>query len=190
MRNIQRALLLTATFALVLGVTASATAGPSCDKLPPDHPQCTLPIPDHPDGLTCAEAGYGGYDEAQTLTDGTDGTPLVVGAGRVCVDWTTTEASEWVVTVTDSGGAKGVIMSLRDSHPGDFCWQGVIDVKRGDTELTMAHTMGPNATGGVIPMSVIDACGLEYTDSAASYVLIVELSGKPTTAKITIEPAD
>ena len=56
--------------------------------------------------------------------------------------------------------------------------------------MTMAHTMGPNATGGLIPTSVIDACGDEYTDSAAPYVMIIELGGKPTTASVTIEPAD
>ncbi|MFP6684122.1 MAG: hypothetical protein VB934_05385, partial [Polyangiaceae bacterium] len=67
----------------------------------PDHPSCdTTPIPDHPDGLACVDERYGGYDEVQIppLTDGTDGSPLVVGAGRVCVDWTTTYASKWVVT--------------------------------------------------------------------------------------------
>ncbi|MEE8332197.1 MAG: hypothetical protein V3R84_10555, partial [Acidimicrobiia bacterium] len=169
--------------ALALSLVLITAVVPVAAKGKPDKP----PIPDHPDGLTCAEAEYGGYEEAQTLTDGG---VLEVGADRVCVDWTTTEESEWVVTVADPGRAKDVIMSLRDSHPGDFCWQGKIDLKRGATEVTMAHTMGSNATGGAIPKSVTDACGDVYTDSAASYVLIIELSGRPTTALITIEPAE
>jgi hypothetical protein len=183
-----KSLLIAAALTLPILAATTATAGPNCDKLP-DHSLCATPIPDHPEGLTCADEVYGGYDESSTLTDGTDGVPLVVGGGRLCIDWTTTQASEWVVTVTNPGAAKSVFMSLRDSHPGDFCWRGVIDVKRGDTDVTMAHTNGAAATDDVIPISVIDACGDEYTDSAAPYVLIIELGGKPTTAYITIEPS-
>jgi hypothetical protein len=184
-----RSLLIAAALTLPILAATTATAGPNCTKLP-DHSLCATPIPDHPDGLTCADEVYGGYDESSTLIDGTDGIPLVVGRGRLCIDWTTTQASEWVVTVTNPGAAKSVFMSLRDSHPGDFCWRGVIDVKRGDTDVTMAHTNGAAATDDVIPISVMDACGVEYTDSAAPYVLIIELGGKPTTAYITIDPSD
>jgi hypothetical protein len=194
-----KSLLIAAALTLPILAATTATAGPNCGKLPPDHPQClttpTVPVPDHPEGLTCAQEVYGGYDEWLTLTNGTyiDGTdehkPLVVGSGRLCIDWTTTKATEWLVTVTDPGAAKSVFMSLRDSHPGDFCWRGVIDVKRGDTDVTMAHTNGAAATDSVIPISAMDACGVEYTDSAAPYVLIIELGGKPTTASITIEPS-
>ena len=189
-------LIVAAALTLPVWAASAATAGPDCDKLPPDHPKCTTtsttsPTPDHPDGVTCAEAltVYGADHETVTLTDGTDGTPLTVGTDPVCIDWTTTIASKWVVTVTDPGDAKSVNLSLRDSHPGDFCWLGTIDLKRDTTQVTISHSNGPNATGGAIPVSIADACGDEYIDSSDPYVLTIRLGGKPTAAEMTIEPA-
>ncbi len=186
MDTLRRITILATTLTLALGMGSIASAGPDCTRHP-DNPHCssTPPLPEHPDGLTCAEAGF----DAVTLTDGTGSDSIAVGKDQVCIDWTTTTATEWVVTAIDPGTARGIALSVRDSHPGDHCWSGVIDLRSGQTSTTISYTMGPDATGGELPISVQDACGSEYTDIADSYVVIAYVTGKPATALMTIHPA-
>jgi hypothetical protein len=146
---------------------------------------------EHPPGLTCREA-LGDEAFAATgaftldLADGTD--------APICIDWSTTTATEWWVTVTGDG-LRGAYVNLRDSHPGDFCWRGTLDrgdLRGGTAGLTIEHSSGPRAPSGEwrpIPIAAVDACGTEYTDSAAPYALTVSLKGSgPATIEVVPLP--
>lgn len=130
---------------------------------------------EHPPGMTCA---VGSPDNAYAFTNGFIIDFDSKNGGSACVDWTTTSATTWHVTVT---GARSAGFNIRDSHPGDFCWNA------SGTDLTAAHTNGPLATGGGIPVAAIDACGTEYTDDAPSLVFTFHYRGSGK-VKLSVQP--
>jgi hypothetical protein len=142
---------------------------------------------EHPPGLTCQEQAP---DTAVTVTDAFT-IDVADTKSVICIDWTTTIASEWDLTVTGPG-IRSASANVRDSHPGDFCWLGSVDRKDledGTGSVTIAHSNGPLAVTGdwrPIPVAAIDACGTEYSDSAASLVLSLSVQG---TGPVTIEVA-
>jgi hypothetical protein len=102
----------------------------------------------------------------------------------LCVDWTTTKESAWRFTATTEGRVRSVFATVRDSHPGDFCWND------GSGQFSSAPTVSP-----VLPIAVIDACGTEYADladppeGAIPYVLTLTFKAHPTSVvTVTVEP--
>ena len=197
MKTIQRTLIVAASFALALGLTTSATAGPACDNKPLDHPchtttttsstTTTTTTTTTPDlGESCAASADQGH---QVFTQ-SDGFEIVVDPGTVgCVDWTTTVEAEWLVTV-DPGDAKSVSFSVRGSHPGDFCWRGwlgVKDIRNGLRTVTITHSEGPLADDGLLPISTVGVCG-DWDDNVASFVFTVGSSGKASPVAVTVSP--
>jgi hypothetical protein len=143
---------------------------------------------EHPPGLTCQEQTP---DTAFTATDAFSIDTNDTGSG-ICIDWTTTFASEWRLTITGPG-IRGASANVRDSHPGDFCWRGAFDhadLRGGTGSVIISHSSGPLAVTGdwrPIPIAVTDACGTEYTDSAESLVLTVSYRGSGP-LKIDVAP--
>jgi hypothetical protein len=194
MKTIQRTLIVAASFILALGLTTSATAGPDCDNKPADHPCHTTTTTSSTTttsttpalGDSCATSADQGH---QVFTE-SDGFEIVVLPGTVgCVDWTTTVAAEWLVTV-DPGDAKSVSFSVRGSHPGDFCWRGwlgVQDIRNGLRTVTITHSEGPLANGLLLPISTVGACG-DWDDNAASFVFTVGSSGKASPVAVKVSP--
>ena len=168
-----RRTLICLALAWLTAMTSPALAAKGGDKGKPD-----AGGKEHPPGLTCQEQTP---DTAFTVTDAfsidTDATGSVI-----CIDWTTTVASEWKLTVTGPG-IRGASANVRDSHPGDFCWRGAFDhadLRRGTGSVIISHSSGPLAVTGEwrpIPIASIDACGTEYSDSDAALALTVVTRG-------------
>jgi hypothetical protein len=175
---------MTMTLALLLTVVGPASGGPDVDCLDkPNHPLCQDPEPpDHPDGATCeADLGDGGAWMAAT-----DEFRVEFSDKMYCVDWTTTKEAEWRITVT---GPKVVRATVRDSHPGDFCWLSE------NTWQPVADGSGWTTVTNLIPEAAIDACGTEYLDvadppeKAIPYVLTLSYRGKSSGFVVTVEEA-
>ena len=179
--------LMTMTLALLLTVVGPAVGGPEVDcDLKPNHPFCQDPgpLPDHPDGGTCeADLGADGAWMAAT-----DGFGVEFSDKMYCVDWTTTKEAKWRITVS---GPKDVRATVRDSHPGDFCWLSENTWQAVDTPDGPGWTTVTN----LIPEAAIDACGTEYLDiadppdKAIPYVLTLSYRGKSSGVVVTVAEA-
>lgn len=180
--------LMTMTLALVLTAVGAASGGPDVDdeycKNKPNHPLCQDPgpLPDHPDSGTCEEA----WPHPDAWTAATDEFRVEFSDKMYCVDWTTTKEAEWRITVS---GPKVVGATVRDSHPGDFCWLSE------NTWQPVVTSDGPGWTTvtNSMPEAAIDACGTEYSDVAETpdkaipYVLTLSYRGKSSGFVVTVE---
>lgn len=162
--------LMAIALALLLAVSGPAAGEPDCeDPKFADNPHCQDPgpLPDHPGGGTCEASG-------DAWIAATDGFTHTFNDKLLCVDWTTTEQTSWTIELS---GARSFYASVRDSHPGDFCW----NISDG-LEI-------PN-----LPIAAIDACGTEYTDladpleKAIPYALTVAYKGKTSSVTVTVCP--
>jgi hypothetical protein len=150
--------LLTMVLLLLLTAVGPAAGGQAIDcGARPDHPHCQDPgpLPDHPDGGTC-EASNDAWIAA------TDEFTVEFTDKLLCVDWTTTKQADWRITVWPNGTRESVWATVRDSHPGDWCWRAEDTWQAIDTAQGRALT----AVMDSIPVAAIDACGAEYTDLA------------------------
>jgi hypothetical protein len=194
MKTIQRTLIVAASFILALGLATSAIAGSNCDNKPADHP-CHTTTTTSSTTTTSTTPALGdscvaSADQGHQVFTESDGFEIVVLPGTVgCVDWTTADEAEWLVTV-DPGDAKSVSFSVRGSHPGDFCWRGwldVQDIRNGLRTVTITHSEGPLADGLLLPISTVGACG-DWDDNVASFVFTVGSSGKASPVAVTVSP--
>ena len=178
------AVLMAVALTLSFVVAGPAVGGPDCDNPKfADHPTCsdTGPVPDHPDGATCEATG-----DSHGWITATDDFTVVLPDKLLCVDWTTTKATAWRFTATTEGRVQSVSATVRDSHPGDFCWND------GSGEFASAPTVSP-----ILPAAAIDACGTEYTDlgdpteAAIPYVLnLFHKSHRTAVITVTVEAVD
>jgi hypothetical protein len=187
-----KSLLIAAALTLPILAATTATAGPDCEEHS-DHSSCnttttsttTTSIPTG-DGTCAASAGDG-----HQVFNEEDGFTITIPSGHTgCVDWTTTVKTEWMVTVYP-GRASSAYLNVRNSHPGDFCWLerlGPRDLKGESTSLRITHSNGPLGDGGLLPISEIGACGDEYADGNAAFVLTVRPSGKPSMVTVIVKP--
>lgn len=60
----------------------------------------------------------------------------------------------WSFDITVSGAVNTLVLSIRDSSPGDFCW--FLSIKRPQS--------GPITSTAIPKAATIDACGSEYLD--------------------------
>ena len=119
-----------------------------------------------PDGVTCEEYArvYGGL--SGTFVE-VDGFTITVSAGFSCVDWTTSDAGHWKVVVEEypTRSFSGVMFAVKDSQPGDLCWEFA------DAELTKRQLDGGlnTLTSPMIPAAAVDACGSQsrFSDTGA-----------------------
>lgn len=179
-------LMLAMVLLLSLTATSPAAGGPDIDcEVKPNHPACPGddPTPDHPDGGTCEASGDAWIAE-------TDGFTAVFTEKLLCVDWTTTKAADWRITVWPNTGAKASVWAtVRDSHPGDWCWRADDAWQEIDTPDGLAVT----AVMSAIPAAAIDACGTEYTDladppaDAIPFVLGIGYKFKSSGVVVTVE---
>ena len=150
--------LLTMILFLVLTAIGPAAGGPTVDcDAKPNHPFCQDqdPLPDHPDGGTCEASG-------DPWIAATDGFTVEFTDKLLCVDWTTTKYATWRITVWPNGTRLAATATVRDSHPGDWCWRAEDTWQTIDTPDGRALTTVMDS----IPIASIDACGTEYTDVA------------------------
>ena len=141
---------------MVLATMGPAVGGPDIDcNARPDHPHCQDPgpLPDHPDGGTCEASG-------DAWIAATDDFSVEFTDKLLCVDWTTTKEATWRITIRPDGSKLSAFATVRDSHPGDWCWRadGGWDITPDGGALT--------AVMDGIPIASVDACGLEYSDVA------------------------
>lgn len=169
-RFVRLAALMVIALAMVLTVSGPAAGGPDCDpEKNPDHPHCQdpSPLPDHPDGATCEDSG-------DPWIAATNGFSHTMTDKLLCVDWTTTKEASWTIEA-ELNGAKGFFATIRDSHPGDFCW-------RADEGMTIVD----------LPVAAIDVCGPEYTDladppeKATPFALTLSYRGKTIADGVTV----
>lgn len=150
MRTRRRILLVLLTLAVaVLAVPLGAASAKGGPKPPPE-------------GVTCAEY-VALYDQPDEVFQETDGFTITVGPGFSCVDWTTSQASTWNVVVEDypTRSFSGVMFAVKDSQPGDLCWEFA------DAELTRLQLNAgvDTLTSPLIPAAAVDACGTRFTDT-------------------------
>lgn len=173
--------------ALLLILAGPAAGGPDVDcELRPNHPNCQDPgpLPDHPDGATCEASGDAWIAETDEFT--AEFTDKIF-----CVDWTTTKEAVWRITVWPNGSKASAWATIRDSHPGDFCWRAENTWQPIDTPQGPALTTVTNS----IPIADIDACGTEYLDvadppeKAIPYVLTFGYKFKTSGVVVTVAEA-
>jgi len=181
-------LLLAMALLLSLAAIGPAAGGPDIDcEARPNHPHCQDPgpLPDHPDGHNCADT-----HEPNEWIAATDGFTVEFIETIFCVDWTTTKEADWRITIwPNSTPRASVWATVRDSHPGDFCWNADNTWQEIDTPDGLALT----AVMSSIPVAAIDACGTEYTDladppeDAIPFVLGIGYKFKSTGVKVVVE---
>jgi len=172
----KRLLILLMVLGLLMAFPATAGAGPDCDKKP-DHPFCGGGYP--PDGeLT---PGYP-CDEAAVPVTGQFTVTLTAANSSACIDVLSGEG-DWNFTISTAGPVNTLWMVVKDSQPGDFCYQADLWRKTIPTSITRT-----------VPAATINACdGLlappDYDDSADSLVYGAMMQGTGTvTIDVTLPP--
>lgn len=137
----KRLIILLVVLGLLMAFPATAGAGPDCEEKP-DHHLCGGGDP--PDGelkpgYTCPE--YNPEVGAFIVT-------LTAENPSVCIDWDpdTVIETEWEFSISASD-ARMLWMAVKDSQPGDFCYQA--DLWRHTIQSEVRHW---------VPAAEIDAC--------------------------------
>lgn len=167
----KRPLILLMVLGLLMAFPATAGAGPDCDKKP-DHPFCGGGYP--PSGeLT---PGYPCDEAATPVTD--DFTVTLTAANRsACID-VLSAGGDWNFTISTDGRVNMLWMVVKDSQPGDHCYQADLWRSTFPTSITRP-----------VPAATINACdGLisppDYDDTAPSLVYGAKMQG---TGTVTID---
>ena len=169
-----------------------ALAGPNCEKNP-DHWRCQEPpgppTTPTPEPTTTPPPPATAPPVLLTCEERIPGSPALTNGFRVtgieCVDWTTTSAGLWLVTVEDSGGASHIDVQVKNADIGDFCWVGHFgkkEVRLGKPKLTISLPGGEP-----LPASTVGACGPE-DDAADSFVFRVGTRGTSLPVTVKVEP--
>ena len=163
----KRLLILLVVLGLLMTFPGAAGAGPDCNKNP-DHHLCgggDPPDDEFKPGYPCEEGAA--YDPVATDFEEV----LDAANDSVCVD-VDSAAGDWTYTIVTAGRVNSLWMVVKDSQPGDFCYQA--DLWRRDIPSEVKHW---------VPAAVIDACdgriaSRDYTDSADSLVFAAMYGGK------------
>lgn len=129
----------------MLAATAPAIAKPNKDPIP---------------GGTCE--GNWPNSDTWNAKEGPYTVTLDRSNGPICLDFSSTHAAQYLVTVTDSDSAKALYAKVRDSHPGDYCTEVELHRLRLNRSTTGEMTVPES---GLIPASKLDACGTVFSDS-------------------------
>lgn len=119
--------------------------------------------PDKTPGVTCAE-----FPELYSASDGfwfdaaSGGFSFNLKPGETaCWDVSAEAAGDWTVAFTDSY-VRSLVLQIKDSIPGDICWQTQLGPGQLDATVTAQN----------MPGEAIDACGEKWSDSDDRLVFV------------------
>jgi hypothetical protein len=165
---------------MLLAMTVLATAATALAK-PPDGKG--KPEPSTMEGTTCADSEF--YDGNSILVDRLDqGTfSLSISGEPPCVDVINVSRGTWTVDV-NVGSARRVIVQLRSSTPGDWCW--AVSTKD-DTVFTFENT--PPSVKGACPFGGAAGESIPDEDPALAFTVAITGSTKtPVEITVTLPP--
>ena len=174
-------LTLAAVLTLLLALVATATAAPAkCNPKKQDCPTTTTTIMPSPlgVGLSCEDYAalnpgtiepltWNAGDEESQFASPEEPLPVTSGEVAPCIDFLSTTAGSFTVTVTsvEPEPKRNSVLAtvVKDSHPGDRCGAVVNDPERSALNLNPKYET--TGTIGAVPAATLNACGTAFAEA-------------------------